>query len=87
MIGVGVMLGGDRLVLNKAIAGYAFYIASAWDQHDIMQVPGNCGSLEAMSGEKIILYFHCLYKEELLDRRGGGRHPWRCCVDHYCATV
>ena len=37
--------------------------------------------------KKLFMYFYCMYEENLLERCGGRRHHWRCCVDHYCATA
>ena len=57
---MGEMLGGDRRSLNEAIVGYTLHLASAWDQRGMLWIPGSCDGLDAVSGENIFMYFHCL---------------------------
>ena len=66
--------------MNEAITGYELHLVFVWARHGLLQVPVSCGGLDATSDEKLFLYFHCLYKYKFLERYGGSRHPWRCCV-------
>ena len=57
VVGVGNIVGGNRGALNKAIAGYLIHLVSTWDQHGLMQFPGNYGGLDAALGENLFLSF------------------------------